>query len=394
MQKEMVEIGFVPLMSYKSFLNNKPLFYDKIDYQRMPQLWYKIKSNFNIPKIIHIVGTNAKGSTGRFISWYLYKSGFKTGHYSSPHILKFNERIWINGKDIDDKSLQKAHEFLLRILENDDLKSLSYFEYTTLMAMYLLQDCDYVIMEAGLGGEYDATNVFEKYISLVTPIDFDHQEFLGFDIKKIALTKLKSITKRAIIGKQSHKEVIEIAKELSKKENFEIYFYNDLISNKTLKSVKTFMKKKKMADFLGDNLLLSVALLRFLNMEINMDLFNDLTLFGRCQKIKKNITIDVGHNVLAANALKECFKNNKVVLIYNSYKDKEYKKILRILKPVVKRVEILPIEYKRIEDISVLSKSVEQVGLKVDIFTEIDEREEYLVFGSFLVVEEFLRNFV
>ncbi len=394
MQNKAAETRFAPLMSYDVFLEDKPLFYDEIDYKRMPQLWQKIKSNFFVPRIIHIVGTNAKGSTGRFIAWYLYKSGFKVGHYSSPHILKFNERIWKNGKDVNDNNLQKAHEFLLSILKKDDLKSLSYFEYTTLMAMYLLQDCDYVIMEAGLGGEFDATNVFEKYISLITPIDYDHQNFLGDDIKDIALTKLKSITNRAIMGKQYHKEVVDVANELSKKKNFKIYFYENLIDDKILKSVTAFIQERKMAKFLKDNLLLAISLLKFLNLKINIDYFKDLTLLGRCQKIKENVTIDVGHNVLASYALKEHFKNKKVILVYNSYKDKNYKKILKILKPIIKKVEILPVDCKRMENISVLIKNIEQINLKVDIFKKINANEEYLIFGSFSVVEKFLRKFV
>ncbi len=380
-------------MLYKEFLENKPLFYDEIDYQRMPLIWQKIKSNFKIGKIIHIVGTNAKGSTGRFIAWYLYKLGLKVGHYSSPHILNFNERIWYNGKDIDDLSLQKAHKYLSDILEIDDLKSLSYFEYTTLMAVHILQDCDYIVLEAGLGGEFDATQVFEKYLSVITPIGYDHQEFLGNNIEDIALTKLRSIQKKAIISKQPYNEVSQIIERLSKSKDLEIQFYKNLINNEDINSVESFALRKNIPDFLKDNLLLSVSVLKYLDFNVDINYFDDLILFGRCQKVSKNITIDVGHNVLAAKALRKSFEESKIILIYNSYKDKDYKEILNILKPVIERVEILPVNSKRIENISIIKQSIKDIKLKVKIFEKIDSKKQYLVFGSFLVVEEFLRKF-
>ncbi len=380
-------------MLYKEFLENKPLFYDEIDYQRMPLIWQKIKSNFKIGKIIHIVGTNAKGSTGRFIAWYLYKLGLKVGHYSSPHILNFNERIWYNGKDIDDLSLQKAHKYLSDILEIDDLKSLSYFEYTTLMAVHILQDCDYIVLEAGLGGEFDATQVFEKYLSVITPIGYDHQEFLGNNIEDIALTKLRSIQKKAIISKQPYDEVSQIIERLSKSKDLEIQFYENLINNEDINSVESFALRKNIPDFLKDNLLLSVSVLKYLDFNVDINYFDDLILFGRCQKVSKNITIDVGHNVLAAKALRKSFEESKIILIYNSYKDKDYKEILNILKPVIERVEILPVNSKRIENISIIKQSIKDIKLKVKIFEKIDSKKQYLVFGSFLVVEEFLRKF-
>jgi len=204
-------VGEIELL-LNDFLNKKPLFYNEIDYKRMPNCWNEIKNNFKLPKkIIHIIGTNGKGTTGRFLAYYLYKMGYKIGHYTSPHILKFNERIWINGKDIDDEILEENHQKLQKIIPNFYLERLSYFEYTTLLAMKCFEELDYLILEAGLGGEYDATSVFERDISLVTTIDIDHQSFLGNSIKEIAETKLNSIKNRGIIGKQIYPEVMEIA---------------------------------------------------------------------------------------------------------------------------------------------------------------------------------------
>ena len=143
----------------------------------MPRVYEKVKQRLPLPKIVHIIGTNGKGTTGRFLASCLHSLGYKIGHYTSPHILKFNERIWLNGNDVSDDILNNAHDELQTILTQEDSNSLSYFEYTTLLAMLIYKDCDYVVLEAGLGGEYDATAVFPKVLTLVTPIDFDHEAF-------------------------------------------------------------------------------------------------------------------------------------------------------------------------------------------------------------------------
>ncbi|MDP2078616.1 MAG: bifunctional folylpolyglutamate synthase/dihydrofolate synthase, partial [Sulfuricurvum sp.] len=93
------------MMNLESFLASKPLFYNVIDYERFPKAYLSVAPLLRIPKIIHIVGTNGKGSTGRFLATALHRLGKKTGHYTSPHIMQFNERIWIDGEDIANADL-------------------------------------------------------------------------------------------------------------------------------------------------------------------------------------------------------------------------------------------------------------------------------------------------
>ena len=379
-------------MNFKSFLDNKPLFYKEIDYDRMPRIWQKIKKYFILPKIIHIIGTNGKGTTGRYLANLLKKQGLFIGHYSSPHILNFNERIWINGEEVSDKALENAHQFLLTMVDKDDLEALSYFEYTTLLAIKLFEKCDFVVLEAGMGGEYDATAVFDNILTLVTPIDYDHQEFLGDTIKKIAQTKLNSIQKCAIVGKQHFQEVYNIAERLSKIKHFKVYRFEELLDDKDKRYIDNFTNFRNLPIFLRDNFSLALSAYKYLGFSIDKLDFEVPVIMGRCQKIAQNITIDVGHNVLAANALKKYFGNKKVILVYNSYKDKDYKQILQILKPIIKRVEVFEVINSRIEQVKILKQSIKKLGLEVGDFTKIEEKEDYLVFGSFSVVEEFLRN--
>ena len=373
-----------------NFLSSKELFYKDIDYSFMPNLWQSIKHRFKVPKIIHIVGTNGKGSTGRFLAYYLFKAGFKTGHFTSPHILEFRERFWIDNRYVDDIKLNLAHKSLQEKLNSKIKEKISYFEYATILAIELFSECDYIILEAGLGGEYDATNVFLKEFSLVTPISFDHQGFLGKTIQEIARTKLNSITTYALMANQN-KEVDQVIKDM----DIDIIDSNKLFSKKEILDIENFITKNSFASYLMENLILSMSGVKKLKIKYDLRYLQGVKLFGRCHKIEKNITIDVGHNILAASALANEFKGKKVVLIYNTYKDKDYYMILKTLKPIIKSVKILKVENERVVDINLLKKSMKKLDIEYKKFKieDLNNKEDYLVFGSFSVVEQFLKNY-
>ena len=282
-------------MQLQTFLEKKPLFYSEIDYTRMPRIYESIKEKLPNPKIIHIIGTNAKGTTGRFLASALHKCGFSVGHYTSPHILKFNERVWLDGSDASDEALQKAHTKLQTILKKDDSDALSYFEYTTLLSLIVFSGCEYVVMEAGLGGEHDATAVFDKVLTLVTPIAFDHQAFLGETIEEIAATKLRAIQNNAILAKQSDK-VYGVAKELALKNSLDIKKYEEYLEDEDKQKIQIVAEELKLASYLVDNLSLSIAALKFLGINYATESFRDARLFGRLSSISENIIVDVGHN--------------------------------------------------------------------------------------------------
>jgi len=371
----------------QEFLNKKPLYYDKIDYERMPKTYARIKDKLKLPKIIHLVGTNGKGTTGRFLASALYSLGFNVGHYTSPHILHFNERIWLNGNDVLDCTLENAHTFLQEILTQEESEALSYFEYTTLLAMVILQHFDYVVLEAGLGGEKDATAVFENIVTVVTPIDKDHEAFLGDTIEQIATTKLKAVQKEAILAYQKHQEVYEVAKKITPKYTS----FEEFLEEEDKQKIQNIAKSLNLPQYLEQNLSLSVAVLKFLKLSYSESDFVEAKLFGRLTQLKENVIVDVGHNPLAAQAIVESLKPNKYTLVYNSYSDKDYKSILTILQPIVQEVEILHIENERIEDTLKLEHAVDTLGFQRSVFKELKEEKNYLVFGSFKVVEEFLK---
>ncbi|RXK03362.1 bifunctional folylpolyglutamate synthase/dihydrofolate synthase [Halarcobacter bivalviorum] len=375
--------------SLTEVLEHKTMYYEKIDFSIVQKSWEILSSSLTLPFVIHIVGTNGKGSTGRFLSHYLYKKDFKTLHYSSPHILKFNERIWINGKDSSDEELEKASKKLQELLPLSLLEKLTYFEYTTLLALVLSSNLDYLVLEAGLGGEFDATNVVKNDLSLITTIGLDHQSFLGNSIEEIARTKMRSVDTKMLIGYQVSNEVYETA--LKVKEELKKEFGKEIVIQ-TVKEFDKYDLDEKFASYLKLNLHLVIDVLNELDIEIDTKIFNDVKLSGRCEKIKDNITIDVGHNPLAATVLAREFNNKKVHLIYNSYKDKDYTEVLRILKPIITQITILELDDNRIVDKNNLLDICHNLNIIVNSLEKIDPKEEYLVFGSFLVVEKFLRN--
>ncbi len=380
-------------MILEKYLSDKPLYYEKIDYTRMPRVYEKIKSSLRIPKIIHIIGTNGKGTTGRFLAQALHSIGFHTGHYTSPHILKFNERIWLNGKNATDELLEVSHVELQKLLTKEDSDSLSYFEYTTLLAMIAFRECEYVVMEAGLGGEGDATAVFPKCLTLVTPISFDHEAFLGSSIKAIAASKLNAIQNSAILAFQDNDEVYRVADTIALQKSLNIFKINEFIDDVDRQKIKIISQNLSLATYLSQNLSLSVAALKFLNIKYNISDFKEAPLFGRLTKLNKNIIVDVGHNTLAASSIVNELSEDKYIIIYNSYKDKNYKDILSILKPILLHIEIIDIDDERVESKELMKRALGDLDIEYKAFRGIKPSNNYLVFGSFSVVEAFLREY-
>ncbi|SFV50628.1 Dihydrofolate synthase @ Folylpolyglutamate synthase [hydrothermal vent metagenome] len=375
-----------------SFLEAKPLFYDEIDYERFPRIYDRIKNYFTTPKTIHIVGTNGKGTTGRFLAEAIKKASKRVGHYTSPHIMRFHERIWIDGREVDDALLQKMHKKLQSILTHKESEELSYFEYTTLLAMLCFEGCEYLVLEAGLGGEHDATAVFPKELTILTPVDRDHEAFLGESIKEITKTKLGAIADTLIVAKQYHKEVEDIAKEITKQKKAKLYKTEEILLQSDKELADKLQKRLELPEYLKENLQTSIAALKLLKIPYSITSFEEARLFGRLTKILPNVLVDVGHNPLAARSITKALKGHKVVLIYNSFKDKDYYSILSLLKPIIKRVEILELKHQRIAEKEALYKTLNELKIQYTHFSTIKKDQFYLVFGSFSVVEEFLKR--
>lgn len=379
------------MINFLEFLESKPLYYDEIDLERMPRAYAAIKTRLRLPKIIHLVGTNGKGTTGRFLATALYRSGADVGHYTSPHILQFNERIWRNGENVDNAVLQDAHEELMAMLGKETADTLSYFEYTTLLAMVVYRACDFVVLEAGLGGEFDATNVFAKVLSVFTPIGFDHQAFLGETIETIAATKLRSMGPTALIAEQPCEETYTLFDKIAKERGAKAYRVQEVLDKADYDRIGAIVKALQLPAYLQQNLRVAVAAMKLLGIAYESAWFKEGTMFGRLTRLSGNVYLDVGHNSLAAEAIVSAMTGTKVVLVYNSYRDKPYAEILKVLKPIITAVEIIDIDDPRAEERSALEKALASLDIPCSRFSGVKKEKDYLVFGSFSVAEAFLK---
>jgi len=170
-------------------------------------------------KTIHIGGTNGKGSTSNMLASVLQESGFKIGLYNSPHLIDFNERIKVNGKNCDKEFVYNFIQKLKQLPE--DIRP-SFFEFTTIMAFeyFHQQQVDFAIIEVGLGGRLDSTNIIKPLVSAITNVQLDHQNILGDTIEEIAREKAGIIKENTtIISGDENLSVKEIIINKAKKSN-------------------------------------------------------------------------------------------------------------------------------------------------------------------------------
>ena len=200
---------------------------------------------------IHVAGTNGKGSTSHMIASVLQEAGFKTGLYTSPHLKDFRERIRVNGKPVTE---EKVVDFINNNKVFIEKQGLSFFEMTVGLAFdtFAKQNIDIAVVEVGLGGRLDSTNIINPLVSVITNIGLDHTQFLGETLEEIAFEK-GGIIKPGIpvvIGEKKEK-VDTVFIKIAKKNNAPIFFAEDYIKNtyKTdllgsyqIKNVKTAMQ--------------------------------------------------------------------------------------------------------------------------------------------------------
>lgn len=285
---------------------------------------------------VHIAGTNGKGSTAHMISSILQESGYNIGLYTSPHLKDFRERIKINGKMISKKFITNFIKNNKKIFENINM---SFFEMTVAMAFkyFHQRKVDLAIIETGLGGRLDSTNIIKPIVSVITNIGLDHQELLGNTIQKIAKEKAGIIKKSVpvIIGRYQ-KECSEIFTKRSKELNSEIIFCNkikkyktDLCGNYQIENISTAIHT---INILKRNMKIS-------NHHISNGLLNvikNTSFKGRWQIIEtKPLTIcDIAHNIDGIKKVLHELKKieyNRLHIIIGTVDDKDVGNMLSIL---------------------------------------------------------------
>jgi len=343
------------MYNYKNIVNNlqkkHPSTID-LSLGRINNLLEKLDNpHLKIPPTIHVAGTNGKGSTIAFLRAILEDAGYKVHVYTSPHLVKYNERIVLQGKEISDEYLCK----LLKIVDKaTDEYPVTLFEAITTVAFLAFSEipADIVLLETGLGGRLDATNVTTPILSVVTPISIDHSEFLGDTLEKITAEKFGILKKGVpcVVSKQeipidNLKDWIPAFARMTYAESFnygEDYFIknNHYVSDSLeipLDNLSLLGEHQKInastAIACTENIKDShrgLSLQRYNSFNISkQNIINGLANANwkaRMQQISSNIWLDGGHNEAGAKAISEYINNNwqdeKVILIFGMLKTK------------------------------------------------------------------------
>ncbi len=193
-------------------------------------------------KTIHIAGTNGKGSTSHMLAAILQSAGYKTGLYTSPHIKDFRERIRVNGQMIKEEAVV---EFVARTKQKSDEISPSFFELTVAMAFdyFAAEQCDIAVIETGLGGLLDSTNIITPILSIITNIGYDHQHILGNTLAEIATQKAGIIKENVpvVIG-ETLPETKQIFIDTANKKNAEIFLAEDLFVTQFINTAENILE--------------------------------------------------------------------------------------------------------------------------------------------------------
>lgn len=313
----------------------------KLGLKNIQALLKKIGNPEKSLKCVHVAGTNGKGSVCAMLFYILKEAGYKVGLYTSPHLKKFNERIRINEHFITDKEIA---DYFLKIKPH--MTKQSFFEITTAMAFLYFKDknVDFAVLEVGLGGRLDATNVITPLVSVITDIGLEHTELLGKTVEKIAFEKAGIIKNKVPVVTGAKGRALKAIKKIAKQRNASLY------PVKKFKNVKfdylngSFQQQNK------DTALTTIDILKkFHPIELSQNQIahglKKTQWQGRFQFISKNVLVDCAHNPPGFEVLKnelKIIKNERkiknIIFVVGILKNKGIKTMLKTINPLVSTI--------------------------------------------------------
>lgn len=399
-----------------SFVDNLDEFRYKFGLTRIKKFLKKLGNPQNKLKVIHVAGTNGKGSVCAYISAILQKAGYKVGLYTSPHILDIRERIqiypalpkglsregWVNRKKISKKDFSK---FVLHYSFLVPRPSLTYFEFLTAMAFWYFEreKTDFAVVETGLGGRLDATNAIEtSIVSVITNISLEHTQYLGSTVGKIAGEKAGIIKNNGVVITAAENTALKIIKNIAKSRKAEIIG----IGRGKYKNYRTplFGGHQK------QNMHLAVAACSYLNVPGKhiVEGLKDTYWPGRFEVrhltahgSRLTAVLDVAHNpagmAVLYNSIKSYF-GRKINLVFAVLKDKDYKKMIAAISPVVKNVFVSAVKNNRARPPEIIKNEFMRYipdenihicsNIKTAVKSAVTRSEDFCVTGSIYAVGE------
>ncbi len=380
-----------------SFIHSVSNFFCKPGLDRITALCEYLGNPQDSLKFVHIAGTNGKGSLSAFLSNILQSAGYTVGLYTSPYILRFNERIKVNGEDIPDSILAEICEKVKAFCDITDDKPTE-FEIITAIAFeyFKRKGCDIVVLECGLGGRLDATNVIKStLLSVITEIDLDHQGFLGDTVEKIAGEKA-GIIKPDIpcLWCGSNKEAKSVILKEAQNKGSDIYLPDNEINIKKADLLGTVFSYKNYNDIeislLGSyqpyNARNAISAAEILN--LNGFSISEEAIYSGLKatkwparfellNIKPIIIFDGAHNpngiAAAKKSILQYFTNTKVNILTGVMADKDYNYTPLALKGITHRVYCVKPNNPRALDADALAEVFNNEGISAEGFKNIKD---------------------
>ena len=366
--------------------------------------------------IVTVTGTNGKGSVTNLLAAFLMDAGFSCNLYNSPHLLKFNERITVNGRMVSDEELFSAFEYI-EMLRLESGVTLTFFEFTTLAAFHIfcLNPSDYLILEVGMGGRYDSVNILDASLAIITNVALDHMHFLGDTREEIGYQKVGILKKggKLIYGEENipgsvEREVQTLGAEciLAGRD----YTYSVSDTDFEFRDGSGTVSSIPLPVIPPGNAAMVLSALHVLGVEVEPQRIRDIIagfcMPGRFQKILNDppVYVDVGHNPHAFRYLIERMRRlrarsevSRFTAVVGMLRDKDYSAALNMLAAEVSALYLASLPGSRGETADNLAGALSVQNCAVSRYNNVDEAFEaalrdaelkggtaVLVAGSFL----------
>lgn len=400
-----------------NYLYSLPHLHPKNDLSFIKKILAELGNPQDKVRTIHITGTNGKGSTSYYLANLLKKAGQRTGLFVSPYVYRFNERIQLDNQDISDEDLIEAANIVQAACERLKDFSLVTFEYEVAIAFvyFALKKCDYAVIEVGIGGEHDKTNVITPEVSVITTIGLDHEKIIGPTIQDIAREKSGIIkSRRPVVLGNVPQSVLSILLEKAKGKNASVY---QLGKDFKVKVAKEICYEDKNHNFVFklrpevEAFDIAVAFKAFSLLKLKLtaleieEAINRTTIPGRYQILQQDpmIILDGAHNIQAMSNLLNVIhsiakqKRGKVYALVTMMKDKDLEQVFDLFDKQ-DQVLLTTLSYPRVAKENDFPTDVQkrynyegnyQTGF-ANLEKKLSENDILLVTGSFYLVSAIL----
>lgn len=400
-----------------NYINDKNKFGSRPGLKTMEKLLELLGNPQKNMQYIHVGGTNGKGSTSNYIASTLKEADYKVGLFISPFIERFNERVSINGKDIPDSRLANITATIkdkIKIMLEEGYEHPTTFEIVTTIAFVYFKEenVDYTILEVGLGGRMDSTNIIDESLaSIITTIDYDHVDVLGDTLGKIAFEKAGIIKEEGlVISYPQQEEVLKVLKSKAIEEGAEFLecpmkdiSIKELNDNGAVFDFKygDSLYENITINLLGEYQVYNATLALYTLLKLKEKNLVSITVeqirngfvktkwMGRMEMLKEKpgFLIDGAHNLQAAKTLGNSLKNfnyNKLILGIGILNDKDVEHIMEILAPLADKIVITEVNMPR----KMPAESLEKIAKKYNENIHLEQNIERAIAKAYELANE------